>query len=156
MHPNKPPLPFESLVVYLNVEVPVWLSYSELTVIVTGDKAHATDTVGLVGSASTASSTPSPSASTPDVLESLGSESTASSTPSPSASNPLTEGFPGAVSVLSGTPSPSESVVDGVGISMIIVDPGGHVTVSPFVKVVTVPSDKIKTPSFSAVIVIVS
>ena len=42
MHPNNPPLPFESLVVYLYVEVPVSLSYSELTVIVTGDETHGT------------------------------------------------------------------------------------------------------------------
>ena len=65
MHPNKPPLPLESLVVYLYVEELVWLSYSELTVMVTGDDAHTL----------LAASSPLPSASTPDTLGSLGSES---------------------------------------------------------------------------------
>ena len=89
---------------------------------VTGDEAHT-----LLA----ASSTPSPSASTPDTLGSLGSESITSSTPSLSASRPLTEGLLGAESSLSMTPSPSASPVPGTMSSCITVEPGGAVTVSP-------------------------
>ena len=48
IHPNKPPSPFKSLVMYLNNELPGPI-YSDSTVIVTGVSTHLVSTRVAVG-----------------------------------------------------------------------------------------------------------